>query len=86
MKHRIAIWASAGFLVAVGWAVYFAVANKEVPTARLVYVLTRATCPIAIAGAHFPMSMYFVFLANAATYALLGLVVGTLRQQFGHAR
>lgn len=86
MKHRIAIWASAGFLVAVGWAVYFAVANKDVPTAPLVYALSSITCPIAIAGAHFPMSMYFVFLVNAATYALLGLVVGTLRQQFSHAR
>jgi hypothetical protein len=86
MKHRIAIWASAGFLVAVGWALYFAVANKDLPTVPLVYALTRATCPIAFVGAHFPISMYWVFVANAATYALLGVMAGTLRQRFSHAR
>ena len=86
MKYRVGIWGSAGFLVAVGWALYFSVANKDLPAGPIVNALTRATCPIAIAGMHFPISMYWVFLANAATYALLGLMVGTLRERFSHAR
>ena len=80
MKYRIGIWASAGFLVALLWAVYFAIANKDTPTQPFVYALSRFTCPIAIAGMHFPISLYWVLIANAATYALFGVIVGTLRQ------
>jgi hypothetical protein len=31
MKYRIAMWASAGFLVAAWWALYFASRNKDNP-------------------------------------------------------
>ena len=84
MKYRIAIWAAAGFLIAGGWAVYFFLANKDLPIEPLVSTLVRLTCPIAIVGAHYPVSIYSALLANVATYALVGLVVETLRRRLNH--
>jgi hypothetical protein len=86
MKCRIAVWASAGFLAAGWWALYFFWANKDTPTDPIVYALIRLTCPIAIAGVHFPISLYWVLVANAATYALVGLIAETLRRQFHPAK
>jgi hypothetical protein len=85
MKYRIAIWAAAGFLVASGWAVYFLVANKDLPIGPMVFALIRLSCPIAIVGSHYPVSLYSAVAANVATYALVGLVVETLRRQFKHS-
>ncbi len=85
MKYRIAIWAAAGFLVAGGWAVYFFLANKDLPIEPLVSTLVRLTCPIAIVGAHYPVSIYSALLANVATYALVGLVVETLRRRLNYS-
>jgi hypothetical protein len=85
MKYRIAIWAAAGFLVASGWAVYFFAANKDQEIEPIVSTLVRVTCPVAIVGSHYPVSLYSVPAANVATYALVGLVVETLRRQFNHS-
>ena len=81
MKYRIAIWAAAGFLVANGWAVYFFLRDKDLPIEPIVSTLVRLTCPIAIVGAHYPVSIYSALAANVATYALVGLVVEVLRRQ-----
>jgi len=87
MKNRIAIWASAGFLVAVGWALYaFATFPDSNERMRDVWTLITITCPVAIAGKHFPISMYWVFLANAATYAIAGMIVEAVRLQLHHAK
>lgn len=86
MKYRIAMWAGAGLLVAGCWAFYFAMANKDNPIEPIVYTLVRLTCPVAIAGSYFPLSIYWVLVANAATYALAGVIVETLRRQLHHAR
>jgi len=76
MKLRIAIWAFAGFLIAGFWALYLypttLFADPALSTAA------RATCPITFAG--FGIRFYWVLLANAATYALIGLIFETLRQ------
>ena len=85
MKYRIAIWAAAGFLVASGWAVYLLVASKDHPTEPIVSTLIRLTCPVAIVGSHYPVSLYAALVANVATYALIGLVVETLRRQLNHS-
>jgi hypothetical protein len=85
MKYRIAIWAAAGFIVASGWAVYFLVANKELRVEPMVSTLVRLTCPIAIVGSRYPVSVYLALAANVATYALVGLVVETLRRQLKHS-
>lgn len=86
MKYRIALWASAGFVIASGWAVYFFVASKDRPIEPIVAALVRLTCPVAIVGSHFPVSLYLALAANVATYALLGLAVEVLRRQFRHSK
>jgi hypothetical protein len=85
MKYRITIWAAAGFLVESGWAVYFFLANKDLPIEPFVSTLVRLTCPIAIVGAHYPVSIYSALGANVATYALVGLVVEILRRRLNHS-
>ena len=85
MKYRIAMWAAAGFLVANGWAVYFFARNKDLPIEPIVSTLIRLSCPVAILGSHYPVSLYSAAAANVATYALVGLVVETLRRQFNHS-
>jgi hypothetical protein len=84
----MATWASAGFLVAGFWALYFAWASKDIPTETIVFNLARLTCPIAFASFyfHFPVGVYWSLVANAVTYALIGLIVETLRRrQFNKA-
>jgi hypothetical protein len=85
VKHRIAMWAAAGFLVASAWAVYFLVASKDHPIDPIVSTLVRFTCPVAIVGSHHPVSLYLALVANVATYALVGQVVETLRRQLIHS-
>ena len=72
MKYRIAIWAAAGFLIAGGWAVYFFLANKDLPIEPIVSALIRLSRPIAIVGSHHPVSLVSALAANVATYALVG--------------
>ena len=86
MKHRIAMWAIAGFLVAGFWAL-FAVATFPSTNERMrdIWTFICITCPIAIAGMRHPISLYETLAANAVTYALVGLVVETFRKQLHHA-
>ena len=87
MKYRIAMWASAGFLVACCWALYFAMRSKENPIEPIVYTLGSLTQPVVLIGSyfHFGMSFYLVILTNAVTYALVGLILETLRLRLHHA-
>ena len=86
MKYRIAIWASAGFLVAGFWALFAIATFPSTERMRDVWALVSLTCPVAIAGIHYPISLYEVLAANALTYALVGLIVETLRHQLHHAK
>ena len=87
MKYRIALWGGAGFLVAGFWAL-FAFATFPATNERLrdLWALVSFTCPVAIASRHYPISLYEVLAANAVTYALVGLIVETLRHQLHHAK
>ena len=80
MKSRIAMWAGVGFLVAGGWAIY---ALASTPPALSygdpLLPLVRLTCPIAILGRFYAISLAWALLANAATYAMAGLLVEALR-------
>lgn len=76
--HRIAVWAIAGLLVAGLWAVAFPTSTGRM---RDVGLLVSVTCPIAIAGRHYPISVYEALAANFFTYALVGLIVESLRQK-----
>jgi hypothetical protein len=53
MKKRVAMWASAGFLVAVCWGLYFASANKDNPIEPIVYTLARLTLPVVAVVTYF---------------------------------
>jgi hypothetical protein len=78
MQNRIVMWAGAGSLVAAFWALYFyPTAPIPINSAALMWTLARLTCPVVIASFyfHFPLGVYWTILANAATYALIGLTV-----------
>jgi hypothetical protein len=79
MKYRVAAWASAGFIVAGFWAVYFLPFTPMHIDARILR-LARFTCPIALLGSyfHFGVRFYWVLVANTAAYALAGLAVEPL--------
>jgi hypothetical protein len=80
------MWATAGFLVAVGWAVYaFASTPPALTFNDPIMTLVRISCPIALISS-FPIRKEWTFLANAATYAFVGLIVENLRQRLTHAK
>jgi len=90
MKRRIVVWAIAGFLVASLWALYLA-ATLPSPlflTQPIVWTLINITCPVAFASFHFHfgIKLYWVLLANAATYGLFGFAVESLWRQLSHAQ
>jgi hypothetical protein len=80
MKLRIAMWSGLGALVVVVWRVYISVTlSNPLGTGGVGRALVYLTCPIAIASQH-PQGFYFVLFVNAATYALVGSVVETMRR------
>ena len=80
------MWATAGFLVASYWALYaFATMPTMLFAKPEIMILVRLTCPIALLS-FYPIRLYWVLLANAATYALVGLIIETVRQRVNHAR
>jgi hypothetical protein len=87
VKNRIAVWASAGFLIAASWGLYFANADKGSPIEPPVYALAILTQPVAAIASSlkFPVGLHWVLVANAVTYALVGLIVETLRPKMHHA-
>ena len=84
VRIRIATWTSAGFLVSFGWGFYFAAANKSIPIGPIVDTLARLTNPTAALVLYLnpdsPLGLTWVAVTNAATYALLGLMVETVRR------
>jgi len=85
MKYRVAMWAIVGLLVAGFWALFARATFPSTERMRDVWTLVCITCPIAIAGMHHAISLYETLAANTITYALVGLVVETLRKQLHHA-
>jgi hypothetical protein len=84
MRLRIAIWAGLGALVVAFWSLYFSSSHRHSAFAGhmgIVWTVLDVTCPVALFRQH-PLSVYFVLLINAATYALAGAVVETLRRRF----
>jgi hypothetical protein len=77
MMLRIAIWATVGALVVIGWTLYLA-ATFPTPLSAPA-ALVDLTCPIALLR-HYPLSFYVVLVGNAATYALVGAVVEIIRR------
>jgi hypothetical protein len=86
MKYRIGLWAIAGFLVAGFWALFALATPSTNERLRDLWALVSLTCAVAIAGRHYPISLYETLAANAVTYALVGLIVETLRHQLHPAK
>jgi hypothetical protein len=67
MKYRIALWGSAGFLVAGFWALFaFATFPSTNERLRDLWALVSLTCPVALAGRHYPVSLYEALAATAS--------------------
>ena len=80
MGRRILIWASVGALVVACWTLYMlATFPTPLATKGVAWTLICLTCPIALAH-HHALSLYLVLFANAATYALVGVIVETIRR------
>jgi len=82
---RTTMWAGSGAIAAVGWGIYFATADKTIPTDPIVYNLARLTEPIVALGLYFfdfPLGLRLTIAANAATYALVGLIVEKIQQHY----
>jgi hypothetical protein len=86
MRNRVAMWAAAGFAVAAFW-VFYASAISPITTdpMQALRLLAGITCPITLASNH-PIGLSWVLIANAATYALVSLIVETLRKHLIHPR
>ena len=88
MTRRLSIWAGLGVLVAVLWAVYAAsIFPRSILSVPGMSMIAQITCPIYSASLHFHFAVkfYWAVLANAATYAILGMFAETLRRQLRHA-
>ena len=85
MKHRIAIWAGAGFLVAACWILYTFVVPPDFLSRSLrqpvVEALAFVTCPVTYAGRYFALHFWWVPPINAATYSVIGLIVELFRRK-----
>jgi hypothetical protein len=83
------MWVSADFLAAGFWTLYFFPTARPpvTSTQQIVWGFAYLTCPVVFASSyfHFSLGVYWAILANAATYALVGLTVETLRRQLKHA-
>lgn len=89
MNHvtlRVAKWACVGFLVSVGWGIYFANADRALRVDQVVSGLVAWTQPSAALALYVKPSLSLglasVTLANAATYALFGLIAETIRRTY----
>jgi hypothetical protein len=71
-----------GFLVACCWVVYTFLAAPDSLNQTLREPLVQAvlvtSCPISYAGRYFPLAFWWIPPANAATYALIGMIVALL--------
>ena len=83
---RVAMWATVGVLIALAWGYYFAGVDKAVPIARNVRTFADMTQPAVAAVLSFDpashIGLYSGALANAATYALIGVFVETIRRYY----
>jgi hypothetical protein len=85
VMFRTAMWACIGAVVTVGWGLYFATADKAIPNGPIVYTLARLTEPVVALGLYFfnfPLGLRLTIATNAATYALVGLMVETIRRHY----
>lgn len=86
MKHRILLWAGAGFLIASCFVLFTFLLSPESLHAMLRSSGGKAVAficaPIAFAfGRHFPIAFWWVPPSSAVTYAAVGLITELLRHK-----
>ena len=77
MKHRLALWALAGLLIAISWVLI----SRVIPlwSQPILWTLAQLSCPIVFFS-HFAIQWYWVVLSNAPVYVVLGAMVeGVIR-------
>ncbi len=83
-------WLLSKNLVAGPWALYAAskFPSRLISAQPMVRTFLNMTCPIAFSSFHFHIGLrlYWVLLANAATYGLFGLAGESLRRHFSQAQ
>lgn len=84
MKFRVAMCGLVGFFVSACWVVYAFTRTVPIsPAEPLVWSLARWTQPVVLLSLtlHFGVRFYWVLVANALTYAILGTLTELLRRQ-----
>jgi hypothetical protein len=89
MKYRVALWSAAGFLVSLGWFIF--ASTRDLPFTvgnRIAWNLAQLTQPVLFTSSvtHAGLQFYWVFLGNALTYGLIGLMFETVRRRAFHTR
>ncbi len=79
MKRRIELWGLVGFVIAGAWVILSLVI--PISPQPVLWGLARLTCPIVSVSLafHFGVKWYWVLISNFAAYALIGLIIETLR-------
>jgi len=77
MMNRIALWASAGFVVAVLWAFVGSTIGPNYNLGRSIFI--AITVPISWIGRRIPLSDYSAVLMNGVAYAIIGLALEPFR-------
>jgi hypothetical protein len=79
MKRTIALWASAGFIVACAWVVFFAVTAPHPYSEHTFWMVVDITAPASLLRAY-PVKFYWFILLNAFAYAVVGFGTGMFRR------
>lgn len=88
MKHRIILWAGAGFLIASCFVLFTFLMPPEslqpILQSSAGKVFAFASCPVVYGfRLHFPIAFWWVPPINALTYAIVGLLAELLRHKPG---
>lgn len=83
MKHRIAMWALMGFIVACGWALFAMASGPEqfLSTLRTpaVSAALYVSCPLLAMLRHNQLHLWLALVINTATYLVVGTAVESVR-------
>jgi hypothetical protein len=88
VKFRLALWAVTGAVIAFGWGLYFASADKATPIGPIVFTLAAVTVPVAglVSYFHLTFGVTASVVWNTGTYAVIGLIVEMIRRQLQPVR
>jgi hypothetical protein len=87
LKNKVALWAAAGLMISMGWFLYASTSTVPLTLGnRMVWTLVQDTQPVIFASSftHTGLKFYWVFLGNALTYGLIGLIFETVRRRVVH--